>query len=929
MGGVDGVESYIRDVQCRAGQPLGPPEDFLDVSNGSSHWWRWSGVSNSMASNLHHRRDALATLLGIPQPIIENNMKQQTYSRACQAAWRSCRTRAFREGQLQQHMQQFVNWHCCRRGARSGAPSTRAPSCGQATGAAPCSMVPVAASDSQRACGSASHTDSGTMASGSTPPQHQIVSSAMLSNPAFVSRKYPNREDPGTKVVSCPGVKPDKKPDQKLRAAATAQTNHMWSCLKSSASSLATCNMKKQKWDEGMAATCEGAAASVAAAAGSSGRRRWQPHFDAMEKEYQDHIMCYLDNINIGAVANTLFMASPSFRANAGSNCGPARDPGDTLLGSDLQDPELTGHVSRAMLLLYVFMTAAAYYDGDNESAKDLANSQRHNAILLTSALMSCHGMPPWPYPELLELATLLSNLKALELSGNLPSKPFPESCTSLAMACRLTRAAQQLVETVMAPEVTSSTERALRAEKQRKEATRRGQEEQNGWGPAAARTEDGQSDMGNSAESQALPVQAQKLLAQMEGGGEENAVMKRERQEGQDGEGLRRENSCQQEEEEAGAKAEAGSVPAPERLAEETAGISGRQVTLNTVATSTRTSDIRAAHAKINAGVSTVTSNSSEACSSSNGGGGGNGDSTVHSVLGTDSTARNTTVAADPLEPLLNSNHRALSCLQEELHKMRVLIRHRVYYEALTRHLSLISSMPCRDWRAAGPAAFAEEYQRLATKDRQESLKQLARSRRIKRELEGKRILLRNHRQQGLESPRERPPSQKQRLWQRDEGRQVTTALVQAESAGEYAVSSGAAPAASGDAADQLPTGPNESRRLDVSLVLDETLDLLRCEVTSMLCNVVPWNSPATTNEHGAAGGTGGVLGPLESMFLVRPFDDGSLRWRPPANPGAMRCDLARMLLAACLDGVSLERGARARHSHLRCQHDHLHEGA
>ncbi|GIL89427.1 hypothetical protein Vretifemale_17234 [Volvox reticuliferus] len=76
------------------------------------------------------------------------------------------------------------------------------------------------------------------------------------------------------------------------------------------------------------------------------------------------------------------------------------------------QDSAPTGLVNRAMLLLYVLMMAAAYYDGDNDSAKDLANSQRHSAILLTSALMSYHGMPPWPYPELLELATLLSNLK-------------------------------------------------------------------------------------------------------------------------------------------------------------------------------------------------------------------------------------------------------------------------------------------------------------------------------------------------------------------------------------------------------------------------------------------------------------------------------------------------------------------------------------
>ncbi|GLI69651.1 hypothetical protein VaNZ11_014322 [Volvox africanus] len=897
MGGDDGVESYIRDAQCRTGQSLGPPANLPAVSNGSSHWWRWSGVPNTMASNLHHRRNALATLLGIPQPITERSMKQQTYSRACQAAWRNCRTRALREGQLQQHMQQFVNWHCFRRGAHSGGPYTRDPSYGQAIGAGPCSLVPVAASDSQEACGSTLHTDSGTLASGSTPLQHQIISSAALSNHAVDFRNYPNRGD----LVSCPGVRiQEDKPVQKPKAAAPAQANHIWSCLKSSASRLATCNMEKLKWDEGIAATREGAAASVAAS--SSGQRRCQPpRFDAMEKEYQDHIMCCLDNINIGAVANTLFMASPSFRANASSSCGPARDPGNTLLESDLQDPGLTGHVNRAMLLLYVFMTAAAYYDGDNESAKDLANSQRHSAILLTNALMSCHGMSPWPYPELSELATLLSNLKALELSGNLPSKPFPESCTSLAMACRLTRAVQQLVETVMAPEVTSSTELALRAEKQYKEAARRGQDEQNRGDSAAATAEDGRSDMGSSAESQALSVQGQNVLAQMEVGGEANAVMEKQRQERQDGEGVGRGNVGQQEAEEAGAKAGTGSIPAPEGLAEELAGIAGRQVTLNTVGTSKRTNYIRAAHANFNAGVSTVPSNCSGGCSSSSGGGSGHGASTGHSAPSTDPTARNATGAADPREPLLNRNHRDLSRLQEELHKMRVLIRHRVYYEALTRHLGLIRSMPCRDWRAAGPAAFVEEYKRLATKE-QESLKQLVRPRRVKREVEEKPNMIGNHHQQ------RRQRSQKQRLWQKDEGRQVTAALfsgaAQAESAGQYAASIAAAPAASGDAADQLPTGPNESRRLDVSLLLDEPLDLLRCEVPSMLCNVVPWNSPAATNEHGAAGGTGVVLGPLESMFLVRPFEDGSLHWRAPADPKAMRCDLARMLLAACLDG-------------------------
>ncbi|GIL89426.1 hypothetical protein Vretimale_18851 [Volvox reticuliferus] len=891
MGEDDGLEPYIRDVQFRAEQPMGTTDDLPDVFSGSTQWWRWSGVPNTMASNSQHRRTALAALLGIPQPIVDSKMTQQTYSRACQVAWRSSRTRAFREGQLQQHMQQFVHGRCGRRGARSGGPYSLAPTYGQANGPPVSLLIPVAASNSQGACGSASYTDRWTLASGSTQSQHQIVSSAAQPNHAIKSRNYPNRGDSGTKIAFCPGARVQQNvPVQKLKAVTTAQANDMWTCLKLSASRLATCNMEKQKWEEGVTAILEDAIA-----AGSSVRQRCQlwprPRFDAMEKEYQDHIMCCLDKINIGDVANMLFTASPSFRANAGCSCSPARDPGDTVLGSDLQDSAPTGLVNRAMLLLYVLMMAAAYYDGDNDSAKDLANSQRHSAILLTSALMSYHGMPPWPYPELLELATLLSNLKELELSGNLPSKPFPESCTSLAMACRLTRAAQQLVETIMAPEVTSSMERALRAEKQQK-AGASGAQEQIG-SDASSKLQD---------DFQALSIKAQTTVRKMEGRGEENAVMRR--QEGQDDDGVGTKNCCQQEAEEAGAKAGTRSVSAQERAATEKASTTGRQVSSNTAGTRT-SGGIFASHTNVNAGVNTVTGNSSGACSSS---GDGSGDSTGHSTRITDTIAGNTTGAAGPREPLLNSNQRAMACLQEELYKMRVFCRHRVYYDALTRHLGLISSMPYRDWRAAGPVAFVEEYKRLAMEDQQASREHLARSLRIKRTREVKRKLHRNHYQQRLESQREREPVRKQRLEQKDEGQQAIGALasgaVETESARQSFVSNGAVPAASGDAADQLPSEPNESGRLDVAVLMDDTLDVLRCEVTSMLCNIVPWTGTATPNEHGAAGGTGGVMGPLESMFSVRPFEDGSLRWRPPADPGAIRCDLARMLLSACLNG-------------------------
>ncbi|EFJ41264.1 hypothetical protein VOLCADRAFT_121653 [Volvox carteri f. nagariensis] len=398
-------------------------EEFNSFNESVGEW--------KLKLHQHNSAAAVTAMLDVSPHAFVSKLHQQTYFRACHAAWRISRSHPAHTGQLKQHMKQFTCQHHGNVGlALSGEHSDG--HSGQAAGVR--------------------HRVGRTAASAGLLPRCGGGGAAAAPGAAAAAggERSPIR---GRQV----------RDDS---AMATLQQLHAWKCLQGTAVQLAKLCQKRQQWQQ-EEEELEAMMLEEAVVSGGSQRQRrrgrrqqrqrqLEADILAVEENCQNQILACLSDIDARLVAGELLAAAAATRGqgSGGSSGGVARDPRDTLLGPDVlaaalpSDP--SGLVGRAMLVLFVVMAAANFYDGDNESAKELAEKLRNDGAALTDAILSYHGIPPLSYPDLLELAKVLVDLKERQLSGSLPLGPFPECCVSLALMCRLVRAVRQVVEDVV-----------------------------------------------------------------------------------------------------------------------------------------------------------------------------------------------------------------------------------------------------------------------------------------------------------------------------------------------------------------------------------------------------------------------------------------------------------------------------------------------